>query len=288
VSRIIRRFKVPAARVPGDVSVANVVVPGWNGNPSVRLRFYRPKGRSGSLPALLWMHGGAFFMGNVEQDDRRSIAVARELGITVAAVSYRLAPEHRAPAAVHDAYACLRYLHHNADECNVDPARIAIGGTSAGGGLTAALAQLAHDIGEVRPVFQLMAYPVLDDRSALGSARDHPDARLYTAKGHLLTWRWYLGHEPGSPQIADYAAPARREDLTGLPSAWIGVTTHDVLYEEGVAYAKRLNASGVPCELHTVVGGFHGFDVLFARTAVSRTFRREQLRALGEALFPRD
>ena len=225
-------------------------------------------------------------MGNVEQDDRRSMAVARDLGITVAAASYRLAPEYPAPAALHDAYACLRYLHHSAADCDIDPGRIAIGGTSAGGGLTAALAQLAHDIGEIRPVFQLMAYPMLDDRSVLRTDRDHSNARLYTAQGHLLTWRSYLGHEPGDPHIVDYAAPARRTDLSGLPPAWIGVATNDVLFEEGVAYANRLNECGVPCALHVVEGGFHGFDVLFGRAAVSQTFRQEQLRALREALFP--
>lgn len=286
MSRVVRKFKVPAARVPADVSVEDRVVPGWNGGPAVRLRCYRPKFRPGALPVLLWMHGGAFFMGNVEQDDRRSIALARELGIAVAAVSYRLAPEHPAPAALHDTYACLRYLHEHADLCDVDPARIAIGGTSAGGGLAAALAQLAHDVAEVRPVFQLLVYPVLDDRSVLHSADLHPEARLYTAEGHRLTWGWYLGHEPGRSEIVDYAAPARRPDLRGLPPAWIGVTTLDVLFEEGVSYAKRLDESGVPCDLHVVEGGFHGFDVLFSRTDVSRDFRRAQLRALRAALLP--
>src|SRR4029453_3517798 len=100
-----------------------------------------------------------------EQDDRRCMATARALGITVAAVAYRLAPEHVAPAALEDAYACLSYLCENATAERVDPARIAIGGTSAGGGLTAGLALLAHDRGEYQPAFQLMAYPVLDDRS---------------------------------------------------------------------------------------------------------------------------
>ncbi len=286
MTRLARRVKVPAARVPPDLSVADVIVPGWKGNPAARLRFYRPVGLASTMPAFLWMHGGGFIMGNVEQDDRRSMALARELGITVAAVSYRLAPEHPAPAALNDAYACLRYLHDRAAECDIDPQRIAIGGTSAGGGLTAALAQLAHDVGEITPIFQLMAYPMLDDRSALRTDRDHSHARLYTPKGHLQTWRWYLGHEPGQQGIVDYAAPGRRSDLSGLPPAWIGVTTHDVLYDEGVAYANRLNDCGVPCELHIVEGGFHGFDVLFPRAAVTRTFRQEQLRALRGALFP--
>jgi acetyl esterase/lipase len=285
-TRMVRRLKVPAARVPRDMLVENVVVPGRGNRPSSRLRVYRPTSLAGPTPALLWMHGGGYFMGNVEQDDRRCMAIARELGITVAAVAYRLAPEHVAPAALDDAYACLRYLHENAAALGVDPTRIALGGTSAGGGLTAGLALLAHDRGEYEPVFQLMAYPVLDDRSTLRRDRDDRNVRLYTADGHLLTWRWYLGAEPGGPDVSEYAAPGRRADLSGLPPAWIGVCTFDVLHDEGVDYARRLNAAGVHCDLHVVEGGFHGFDVLFPRTQVTRTFRDEQLNALRRALFP--
>lgn len=286
VTRIVRRFKVPAARVPHDMLVEDVMVPGRDDGPSTRLRLYRPRRLVGATPALLWMHGGGFFMGNVEQDDRRSMAIARELGITVAAVAYRLAPEHKAPAALDDTYACLAYLYENATNRGIDATRIALGGTSAGGGLTAGLALLAHDRGDFEPVFQLMAYPVLDDRSTLRRDRDDRNVRMFTAEGHLLTWRWYLGTEPGGPDVSEYAAPGRRTDLSGLPPAWIGVCTFDVLHDEGVEYARRLNDAGVHCDLHVVEGGFHGFDVLFPRGQVTRTFRDEQLNALRRALFP--
>jgi acetyl esterase/lipase len=286
LARVVRRFKVPAARLPDDMVVENRTVPGRNGGPPVRLRFYRPRALAGVTPALLWMHGGGYFMGNVEQDDRRSMAIARRLGITVAAVAYRLAPEHPAPAALDDAYACLAYLHEKSAAHEIDPERIAIGGTSAGGGLAASLALLAHDLGEVKPVFQLLAYPVLDDRSALRTDRDDRNVRMYTSDSQQLTWRWYLGNAFGGQEVSEYAAPARRNDLTGLPPAWIGVCTFDVLYDEGVDYARRLNDSGVPCDLHVVEGGFHGFDVLFPRAGVTRTFREAQVGALRAALFP--
>jgi acetyl esterase/lipase len=285
VTNVIRKFKVPAARTPDDMTVENVAVPGRKDNPPTRLRFYRPKSLSVATPALLWLHGGGFFMGNPEQDDRRNMFIAKELGITVAAVTYRLAPEHVAPAALDDAYACLTYLHDQAAARGIDPDRIAIGGASAGGGLTAALALLSHDLGEVRPVFQLMSYPVLDDRASLRTDRDDRNVRLYTAAAQQLSWRWYLGHEPGGPDVSAYAAPARRDDLSGLPPAWIGACTFDVLYDEDVAYAKRLRESGVPCELHVVEGGFHGFDILFPRAGVTQAFRDAQLGALRRALF---
>jgi acetyl esterase/lipase len=286
VARIVRRFKVRAARVPPDMLVDDVLVPGRGDGDSARMRIYQPKALAGTAPALLWMHGGGFIMGNVEQDDRRSMKIARELGITVAAVAYRLAPEHVAPAALEDAYACLSYLCGNAAAYHVDPKRVAIGGTSAGGGLTAGLALLALDRGEYEPVFQSMAYPVLDDRSALRQDRDDRNVRLYTPQGHLLSWRYYLGREPGGPEVSEYAAPGRRVDLSGLPPAWIGVCTFDVLHDEGVEYARRLNDAGVPCDLHIVEGGFHGFDVLFPRKEVTRTFRAAQLDAIRNALFP--
>src|SRR5258708_5541505 len=114
VTNVVRRFKVPAARTPDDMTVENVTVPGREGNPPTRLRFYRPKALTDVTPTLLWMHGGGFFMGNPEQDDRRNMFIAKELGITVAAVTYRLAPDHPAPAALNDAYACLTYLHDHA------------------------------------------------------------------------------------------------------------------------------------------------------------------------------
>ena len=284
VTRMVRRFKVPGARVPQDMVVDNVVVTRHDG-PSTRLRLYQPRGLSGAAPALLWMHGGGFFMGNVEQDDRRCMAIARELGITVGAVAYRLAPEHVAPAALEDAYCCLRYLHENAAGHRVDPTRIAVGGTSAGGGLAAGLALLAHDRGDYRVAFQLMAYPVLDDRSVLRRDRDDRNVRLFDAEGQLLSWRWYLGREPGGHDVSEYAAPGRRADLRGLPPAWIGVCTFDVLHDEGVEYATRLREAGVPCDLHVVEGAFHGFDVVFPRKQVTKTFREAQLNALRGALF---
>ena len=288
VTRIVRRLKIPPARVPRDMLVKNVMIPGRGNRPDTRLRIHRPRRLAEPAPALLWMHGGGYFMGNVEQDDRRCMAIARELGITVAAVAYRLAPEHVAPAALEDAYACLGYLCDDTAAQHVDPTRIALGGTSAGGGLTAGLALLALDRGEYQPVFQLMAYPVLDDRAALCRDRDDRNVRLYTADSQLLTWRWYLGREPGGPDVSEYAAPARRADLSGLPPAWIGVCTFDVLHDEGVEYAHRLNDAGVHCDLHVVEGGFHGFDVLFPRRQVTRTFRDEQLGALRRALFAGD
>lgn len=270
-----------------DMTVEDVEVPAAAGSPAVSLRLYRPKQAAGPAPALYWMHGGGFIVGRPEQDEANNIAFARELGMTVVAVRYRLAPEHPAPAAVEDAYAGLRWLHANAEHLNVDPVRIAIGGASAGGGLAATLALLAHDRGEVRPAFQLLLYPMLDDRTATRTDLDTRFVRLWSAASNAWAWSAYLGHSPGAATTSPYAAAARRQDLSGLPPAWIGVGTLDLFHDEDLAYAKRLNDSGTQCELHVVDGAFHAFDAVFRKAPISQAFRAAQVSALRAALFPK-
>jgi acetyl esterase/lipase len=277
------RGKLPVLE---DLIVEDVDVRADAGSPAVSLRLYRPKTPSAPQPALYWMHGGGFVMGSPEQDEARNIALARQLGITVAAVRYRLAPEHPAPAAVEDAYAGLRWLFSHAERLAIDPRRIAIGGASAGGGLAATLAIFAHDRREVQPVFQLLVYPMLDDRTVTRKDHDTRHVRVWTSHSNAWAWSVYLGHAPGAQGTSPRAAAARRDDLRGLPPTWIGVGTIDLFHDEDRAYAERLNESGVPCELHVVPGAFHAFDVLFRNAPVSRAFFAEQARALEAALFP--
>jgi acetyl esterase/lipase len=198
------------------------------------------------------------------------------VGITVAAVDYRLAPEHPYPAGLEDCYSALTWL---AGLPAVDPARLAIGGASAGGGLAAALALLAHDRGEVTPTLQLLAYPMLDDRS--GAAPKTLNYRMWGPKSNRFGWAAYLGN--ADPQIA---VPARRDDLSGLPPAWIGVGTQDLFHDEDLAYAERLTAAGVPCHLEVVPGAFHGFDQVVPKAAVSQSFFASQCASLRAALAP--
>jgi acetyl esterase/lipase len=278
-----RRGRLP---VLDDLTVEDADVPAQGSSPAVSLRLYRPKKLTAPAPALYWMHGGGFIIGSPEQDEANSIAFARELGITVAAVRYRLAPDHPAPAAVEDAYAGLKWLHAQAARLNIDPTRIAIGGASAGGGLTATLALVAHDRGEVRPAFQLLVYPMLDDRTVTRSDLDTKHVRVWSPGSNAWAWSVYLGHAPGAPTASPYAAAARREDLKSLPPAWVGVGTLDLFHDEDVAYAKRLKDSGVPCDLYLVPGAFHGFDIVFRKAGVTRAFWGEQVRALKTALKP--
>lgn len=265
--------ELPAKRATKSVEVRPVA--------AVSVRLHRPAPATNPRPALLWIHGGGYVMGTAAQDDAVCRRFADELGILVAAVAYRLAPEHPFPVPLHDCHDALVWLAHQPE---VDATRIAVGGASAGGGLAAALAVLAHERGEVPLAFQLLAYPMLDDRTATRLDVDESNFRLWNNKANRFGWQAYLGHPPGSGEVSGLAAPARCEDLSRVPPAWIGVGTLDLLYEEGLAYANRLRAAGVACAVDVVDGAFHGFDLVQPKAGVSQAFRAAQVAALAAAL----
>lgn len=235
-------------------------------------------------PVLLWMHGGGLIIGSPQQNDRPMFQIVRHTGIVVVSVDYRLAPNHPFPAPLDDCYAALKWVHAHAATLGIDPNRIGIGGESAGGGLAASLVQLAHDRGEISPIFQLLIYPMLDDRSALRTDVAQGELLTWTPQNNRFGWESYLGHACGFDDVRPYAVPARREDLTGLPPTWIGVGTLDLFYDENVDYARELQRSGVDCELVVIKGAFHGFDQLDHDLPVVQAFRQSQIDALRKYL----
>lgn len=244
--------------------------------PSAGVRLHRPAHECMHGGALLWIHGGGYVIGTAAQDDKLCQRFARRLGVPVASVDYRLAPQHPYPAALEDCYSALTWL---ARLPGVDPGRIAIGGASAGGGLAAALALLARDRGEVTPLFQLLVYPMVDDRPSSRPGLESPHYRMWSEKSDRLGWHAYLRG------VADRraAVPARRDDLSDLAPAWVGVGTVDPLYGQDVEYANRLRDAGVSCELDVVQGAFHGFDIIAAKTPVAQSFFAQQCAALQAA-----
>ena len=258
-------------RTPPDIEVLTLTS-------GVRVRLFRPANATTPGPALLWIHGGGYVIGSPAQDDVLCRRFCRELGTTVAAVEYRLAPEHPYPASLEDCYSALTWL---AGLPAVDPSRVAIGGASAGGGLAAALALLARDRGEISLSAQLLVYPMLDDRSAHRDGLDHPGHRLWNQASNRFGWACYLGD--ADPVVA---VPARRDNLRGLPPAWMGVGTLDLFHDEDLVYAERLKKAGVPCHVELVPGAFHGFDGIVSKARVSRSFFASQCRALRQAFAP--
>lgn len=279
LSRLARRL-APRARAPRStpgVTASLREIPGAS-----TARVFVPEGARAPMPAMLWIHGGGFILGSPAQDDALATMFARELGITVVAPTYRLGPEHPFPAAIDDLYATLRWIHASAEAERVRADRIVVAGASAGGGLAAGLTLLARDREEIPVAFQLLVYPMLDDRT-VGRSIDGRHHRLWTATSNRYGWTAYLGREPGGHEVPAYASPARAESLAGLPPTWIGVGTHDLFHDEDVAYAERLAAAGVPVELEIVPGVFHAFDML-QRASVTKAFRASQLAALRRAL----
>jgi acetyl esterase/lipase len=247
---------------------------------AISVRVHRPVRTERPVPALLWIHGGGYVMGTAAQDDALCRSLAQNVGMVVAAVEYRLAPEHPFPVPLHDCHDALVWL---AGQPSVDSDRVAVGGASAGGGLAAALALLAYERGEVGLAFQLLAYPMLDDRTAIRTGLDESNFRLWNNKANHFGWRSYTGHPPGSAEIEGLAAPSRYMDLSGLPPAWIGVGSLDLFHDEDVAYASRLRAAGVESELVVTEGAFHGFDSVLPKAGVSQSFRAAQATALRAA-----
>jgi len=249
----------------------------------VTARIHRPQlGRGSPAGGVLYVHGGGYVIGTAELGDAFCARLAQHLQVVVAAVDYRLAPEHPFPTSLEDAHAALRWL---AEQPDVDAERIALVGDSAGGGLAAGLALLVRDRDGIRPVLQVLSYPMLDDRTTDGGV-DPRLLRMWNQQSNRFGWDSYLG-DLATGDVPATAAPARAEDLAGLPATWIGVGTNDLFHAESVDWAQRLAAAGVPCELFVVEGAYHGFDRVEPRAEVSRAFLRARVNVLRDALTDR-
>jgi acetyl esterase/lipase len=268
------RFKeqfanLPAAVVEGVVS-EDRRIPGPAGAPDVPVRIYQPSGRRALLPALLWIHGGGYVIGDVDGEDASARQLAKAVDCVVVSVEYRLAPEYPFPAPIEDCHAALVWLAGNAASLGVDAARIAVGGGSAGGGLAAGLALLARDRGKVKLCFQLLIYPMIDDRNVTPSSFAITDPRVWNRQSNLLGWKAYLDREPGGAGVSPYAAASRAIDLAGLPPAYIPTGTLDLFLDENINYAQSLIQAGNSVELHVYEGAYHGFYLVAPDADVSR------------------
>ena len=254
-----------------------------DGSPPVLVRVYSPDSPAPAAgrPALLDIHGGGFVVGDIEMEHGFAAGTARALGAVIAVVEYRLAPEHPFPSGLEDCYAALMWLHDNASTLGVDPARIGVGGQSAGGGLSAATALLARDRGGPPLCFQFLGIPELDHRLETSSMRTFVDTPMWNRPNAEMSWRWYLVDD--SNDVSPYASPSIAPDLAGLPPAYVTTMEFDPLRDEGILYALRLMEAGVSVELHSFPGTFHG-SAAVPTAAVSRRATKEQLVALARGL----
>jgi acetyl esterase len=252
--------KVEERRIPGPAG-------------AIRVRIYTPRGR-GPHPVLIYFHGGGFVLCSLDTHDGTCRSLANGAGVLVVSVDYRLAPEHRFPAAPEDCYAAAQWAARSAAEIGGDPSRVAVGGDSAGGNLAAVVSLMARDRGGPRLRFQLLIYPVTD--CAFGTASYRENAEGYFLTTAMMKWFWgqYLADPAAGAQA--YASPLRARDLSGLPPALCITAGYDPLRDEGEAYAKRLAEAGVAATLSRYDGMFHGFFGMSAQLDAAK-------RAVGEA-----
>lgn len=248
------------------------------------MRLYEPAARPELVPAVLYVHGGGFVRGSVSQSDALCEELALACEAVVVSVEYRLAPRHPFPAAAEDSYAALAWLAASAADLGVDPGRIALAGSSAGGCIAAETAFLARDRGEPALALLMLLSACLDNRNTTESSRSIVDPRVFNRQRSLDGWAAYLG---GATDPPPHAVPAREPDLGGLPPVYLALGQLDVVRDENVAFASRLMSAEVPTELHVYPGAFHGFDhgvAPEARVSIAAVADRHE--ALRRALQP--
>jgi acetyl esterase len=265
----------PAAEM---ASVRDQMVPGPAGELPVRV--YTPDGEP-PFPMVVWFHGGGWVVGTLDTYDPLCRALAAAVPAVVVAVDYRLAPEHRWPAAVEDAYAATVWASRHAAELGGAQHRLAVAGDSAGGNLAAVVALGARDRGDPAIAFQLLVYPALDVAGDTGSWREFAEGFYLTAAGMRWYWDHYLGEADGT---APDASPARAAFLGGLPPALVIVASHDILRDEGEAYGARLREAGVAAQVRRVDGVVHGFFRWRAVTGAADQALQEAAGAVRRAL----
>jgi acetyl esterase len=280
------RVAVAARRPPvtnlDDVgSAVDGVIPGPDGD--VPVRVYRPHGDGGPRPAVVFAHGGGFVLCDLDSHDGFCRAMSRFTETVVVSVDYRLAPEHRAPAAVEDVYAAFDWVVSHADELGVEPSRVLIAGDSAGGNLAAVTSLLCRDRGTPMPSGQVLIYPVIEPFFDTESYRRYSTGYVNTRDAMQFYWRQYLDDRLPSPEYL--VAPARAESHQGLPPAIMVTAGFDVLLSEGVAYAERLRAADVPVLHRDYPGLFHGFLTMmpFVTGAAARELLWADMRRLLSA-----
>lgn len=250
----------------------------------IPVRVYRPAEVRGPLLGLLWIHGGGYVLGNIQQDDLMVQHIVEEVGCVAISVEYRLAPEHPFPIPLQDCYAVLTWMANHTSDLGIDPTHIAVGGASAGGGLAAGLVLLARDRGEVAVAFQLLMYPMIDDRDVTPSSEAFAGAPVWSRQDNRRGWRAYLGAAVGGAEVSAYAAAARATDLSNLPPAYIAVGSQELFLDEDAEYALRLAHAGVPVELHIYPCAYHSWDAIAPTAAVSQQSITNRDQALKRAL----
>ncbi|MGO4443325.1 alpha/beta hydrolase [Mycobacterium sp. 2YAF39] len=243
--------RLPVENLDDVASAEDRVLPDGD----VPVRVYQPHGDAQTRPAVVSCHGGGFVLCDLESHDSFCRALARHTGSVVVSVDYRLAPEHRAPAAAEDCFAAYRWVVSHGADLGVDPSRVVIAGDSAGGNLAAVVSLMSRERGAPMPVAQVLIYPVIEPTFDTASYRAYASGYVNTRAAMKWYWEQYLG----GTEPTDLVAPGRAASHEGLPPAVVVTAGLDVLHDEGAEYAARLRAAKVPVVHRDYPGLFHGF-----------------------------
>jgi acetyl esterase/lipase len=266
-----------AQPIPADVKTREYSATAGDGA-RIAMRWYTKDGATPG-PAVLFFHGGGYIFGHIDLFDGPVSRYVSASGVPMLSVEYRRAPEHPFPTPLEDAYAALGWLHEHAAELGVDPERIGVMGDSAGGGMAAALTILTRERGGPKIARQILLMPMLDDRTTTPDPHIAPYV-LWSYDDSLTAWPALLGDAAGGPDVPATAAPARLEDATDLPAAYIEVGQLDVFRDEDIAYATKLSRAGVPVEFHLHPGAPHEFDSIAFGSDVARRAIADRIRVL--------
>lgn len=255
-----------------DITWEDRVIPGPPGAPDIEVTIFRPAGsETSTLAGFVNIHGGGMIVGHRSWETARVVDIVAEHGVVAVNVEYRLAPEDPYPAGVEDCYAAFVWTHTHATELGIDPARIVVGGGSAGGGLTAAVALLARDRRGPVMAGQLLLCPMIDNTNTTVASRQYDGIGTWQRDMNLLAWSCVLGEELAfSTEAPAYAAPSRATDVSGLPPAYIEVGAAEMFRDEDTEYALRIWETGGQAELHVWGGGAHGFDMYMPDAEITR------------------
>lgn len=271
---------VEAAKAAQTCTTEDLLVPGPSGGGDVPVRVYRPRQLRPGSPAVFFIHGGGMCLGDLDFEHAAPVKICEELEVLVVSTGYRKAPEHPHPAQVEDCYAALRWMVDSAASLDVDPARVAIFGGSAGGNLALATALKARDLGGPALCHVMSLYPMVDHRNCAPSTHEGAAAWPWDRRANIEAWEWFLGgREPDG-----YAAPLHAEDLSGLPPTFIDVGTADLFRDEDLALAQRLLVAGVSTELHVYPGVYHAAEYYAPDAEAARHMWTVRFRALRRAL----
>ena len=252
-----------------------------SGNSSVRL--YKGEGEPAGV-GVLWIHGGGLVHGTNKVDDKTCSRYVTELGAVVGSVDYRLAPENPYPAAIDDCYEAWLWFVEQASSLGMDPSKLIVAGQSGGGCLAASLSQHIYDRGGVQPAAQLLHCPMLDDRTAGDKALDSIDHLVWNNVNNRVGWSSYLACEAGAAHVPENSVPARRQDLHGLPPAWMGIGDLDLFHDEATTYIERLSECGIKTIVDIVPKAAHGFELFSEDTELVRQYFVRHFTAVRELI----